>query len=138
MRVVYRTTEPQRMVLGATGFAIIAILLPLSVTAGAEILPQYRAPSRKVVVPNTAQQAFERGKGYLAQRDLNAAILAFSQAIGLKPNYAEAYCGRALAYIEKNEMAKAIADGTKAIDQSHRTRPETCSRVHQLRRGLLQ
>ncbi|MEI8372045.1 MAG: tetratricopeptide repeat protein [Planctomycetota bacterium] len=62
-----------------------------------------------------ATEAYERGISCLDSKDFDGAILAFTEAIRLKPCYAEAYSDRGLAYLEKDDVDKAIADCNEAI-----------------------
>jgi tetratricopeptide (TPR) repeat protein len=56
-----------------------------------------------------------RGLAYSEVRENNLAILDFSQAITLDPNYAPAYNDRGVAYKDNGEFDRAIEDYTHAI-----------------------
>ena len=64
-----------------------------------------------------AKEAYEKGKACLKKRHYEAAVLAFTDSIRLNPEYAEAYCGRGIAYAygRKPDHEKAITDYTEAI-----------------------
>lgn len=62
-----------------------------------------------------------RGEAYQALGDLNAALLDYSEAIKLKPDYALAYVRRGQVRQIKNLMDKAIEDYNRAL-----TLDETC------------
>ena len=52
-------------------------------------------------MPDIQQDAithYHLGNDYYKQRNLDAAIGAYSKAIELNPDYAEAYCGLGVAY----------------------------------------
>jgi tetratricopeptide (TPR) repeat protein len=65
--------------------------------------------------PDAANQALEKGRSLFDEGDYGAAIAAFTQATGLNPKCAEAYCSRGDARREKDELDMAIADYTEAI-----------------------
>ena len=62
-----------------------------------------------------AKTYFGEGTRYLLSGQLDAAVSALSKAIGLKPNYAEAYNNRALAYYELNQYPEAEEDFYTAL-----------------------
>jgi tetratricopeptide (TPR) repeat protein len=63
-----------------------------------------------------AQSHLERGEALSATRDYPAAIAAYSTAIQLKPDFAEAYNDRGFAYYLSGNAERAIADFTRAIE----------------------
>ncbi len=44
--------------------------------------------------PTSAAEACRRGQSCNANRDFDGAVVAYTQAIAVDPNSAEAYCGR--------------------------------------------
>jgi Tfp pilus assembly protein PilF len=78
--------------------ALIAVLLLPEVAASAD----------------AAGDAFQKGISYFEKEDYDAAITAFSEAIRLDPKDAKAYYGRAHAYLQKGEKAKADEDFARA------------------------
>ena len=66
---------------------------------------------------DTAEAYLKRGDRYSDIRDYDHAIADYNQATRLKPDYAEAYNNRGLAYSlsSKRQMANAIADYSQAI-----------------------
>ena len=62
-----------------------------------------------------AKEAFEKGKACLEKGDFEVAIAAFTEAIRLKPDYADAYCKRGIAYGRHRDLDRSIADITEAI-----------------------
>jgi len=63
----------------------------------------------------TDDEWYERGNEYLNSGDYTNAVTAYSEAIRLIANYAEAYFNRGRAYFNKNDFDRAIADFTEAI-----------------------
>jgi len=66
---------------------------------------------------------FNSGKTNYDKKDYDKAIVNFTEAIRLDPNYAEAYSYRAGAYYGKKDYDKAIADYTELI----RLKPDASS-----------
>lgn len=65
----------------------------------------------------TAAQWFERGYNLMAkEKNCQAAIMAFSEAIALNPLSASAYTNRGSAYAALRQHEAAFADYTKAIE----------------------
>lgn len=64
-----------------------------------------------------AQLALEQGDQEAGRKSYDQAIADYTRAIQLKPDFAEAYNNRGLAYAlkSKNQMQKAIADYGQAI-----------------------
>jgi cytochrome c-type biogenesis protein CcmH/NrfG len=62
-----------------------------------------------------ADQPFAQGQAALKQHNVDVAITAFTDAIHRDPKNAEAYYLRGVAYGEKGDAVRAIADRTKAI-----------------------
>lgn len=58
---------------------------------------------------------FDRGVDYYAKDDFDHAIVDWSEAITLDPNYTHAYNNRAKAYRAKGDYEHAIADYSEAI-----------------------
>lgn len=96
--------------------------LPIwSVVAGSLALQsQMSVPSVQTPVPNesveVAQVYLARGEALSGARSYAAAIEAYSQAIQLKPDFAEAYNDRGFAYYLRGNAERAIADFTRAIE----------------------
>ncbi|MFM2377090.1 MAG: hypothetical protein RLZZ165_2187 [Bacteroidota bacterium] len=74
--------------------------------------------ARKLVTMETSVPEQERARGIIAYweiKDFPAAILAYTHAIDLRPDYAEAYCNRSLAHHGLQQYDLAVDDSTKAI-----------------------
>ena len=66
-------------------------------------------------VPRPAVEAFNRGHDLIANRDYAGALTAFNTAVSLRPNWAQAYNGRASAYQGLQQYDAAVRDYTQAI-----------------------
>ena len=62
-----------------------------------------------------SQGSRRQGGDAYAKNDFDLALKCFTDAIRLKPDYAEAYCNRGDAYGKKGDRDKAIADYTEAV-----------------------
>jgi Tfp pilus assembly protein PilF len=62
-----------------------------------------------------ASEAFELGVGYLEKKQLDKAMVAFSEAIRLDPKFAQAYNGRGIIFALQGDTEKALADCCEAI-----------------------
>lgn len=83
----------------------------------------------------TAVQWLQKGYAYYDKyKDYNKAIAAFSQAIALNPQYAEAYNNRGAIYVDKGQYDLAMAEYDRAIAmkpryaQAHYNRGEVLGR----------
>jgi len=63
----------------------------------------------------TAYDFFERGNTYFNNQDYESAIINYTEAIKLNPNFAEAHYNRGLAYYNKGSIDLAITDYTMAL-----------------------
>lgn len=61
-----------------------------------------------------AQQWYAKGESEYSNSDYASAVDNYTKAIGLDPNYAEAYHGRGMAYDDMRKYKEAIADYDKA------------------------
>src|SRR3972149_1272449 len=62
-----------------------------------------------------ASEWFEKGLKYHTKGEYDKAIEAYTSAIVLNPNYADAYNNRGLEYDNKGQYDRAIEDFNKAI-----------------------
>src|SRR3990172_8362478 len=62
-----------------------------------------------------ASQWFEKGHQYAINKKYDEAIEAYTKAIALDPNYAQAYTNRGVAYYNKGQYDRAIEDYNRAI-----------------------
>lgn len=71
--------------------------------------PAFRTPA------SLARDEFNKGVDFQKKEDWDTAIACYTEAIRLKPDYANPYFGRGIAYDEKGEYDKAIKDHSEAI-----------------------
>jgi Tetratricopeptide repeat len=103
--------------------------IPAQTTDNAEPSSATREPAVEIAPPSDSEQSggFSIGK-HLAASNYNdtgaalydrqaydLAIIAFSKAINVEPNWADWYCNRGMAYRAKTEYDKAISDFNEAI-----------------------
>src|SRR5690606_16285079 len=104
-----------------TLWLLAGLLLAAQLSACSPIDP--RPPEPAVVTPQpdanpeaTATDYVNAGLQAIAERDVEAAIDAFTNAIDLDPDMAVAYLHRGNAYAEAQEAELAIADLDRAIE----------------------
>jgi tetratricopeptide (TPR) repeat protein len=83
------------------------------VTEDQQVAASEAAPVEKEEL--TAQEWFERGYVFGDNKNFSEAIRCYSEAIRLKPDYAEAYNNRGAARSEENDLQGALADYDEAI-----------------------
>ena len=71
-------------------------------------------PSGVALSTDPAKEAYEKEKACFQKKDYDGAVAAYTESSG-GPKNAETYYKRALAYLNKQESDKAIADCTEAI-----------------------
>lgn len=64
----------------------------------------------------SAESYFKEGQDKLELQDFTGAMVAFNQALALKPDYAEAYCSRANTKVAMKDARGALTDYNKAIE----------------------
>jgi tetratricopeptide (TPR) repeat protein len=77
-------------------------------------LPPLTGPVKAAVIAES-EAHFDRGSKCVKEGSFERAILHFTRAIALDPNYAEAYAKRRLCHNKIGEFPKAIADSSEAI-----------------------
>lgn len=95
--------------------ALDAVLHPVSATVQKEVKKQQVAASKATPVKEkelTAQEWFEKG---VKSADLDEKIHCYTEAIRIKPDYAEPYNNRGIARKKKGDLDGAIKDYTEAI-----------------------
>lgn len=105
--------------------AVLALMLALSLCAcGKKAAEEGTESPGAGQEPLTWQEQYDLGVRYLSEGDYEQAIIAFTAAIKIDPKRAEAYLGRADAYIGSGEteenLAAALADyeAVLALDES--------------------
>ncbi len=69
----------------------------------------------KAVSLNLYEAYFFRAVAYQLQSDNNAAILDYTRAMGLKPDFVAAYINRGKVYFDKGDHDRSLADVNEAI-----------------------
>jgi tetratricopeptide (TPR) repeat protein len=69
-----------------------------------------------IVTATTAEEWNEQGFRFLESGDYEKAIECFDKAIGLNPNYTDAYLNRGLAYWYLKQNERAIEDFEKVLE----------------------
>ena len=72
-------------------------------------------PDNSQGVVGDAEDFYQRGKDLYKRKQYDQAIDVLTQAIRLKPDYAEAFSERGLAYVHKDDYDRAIQDYTQAL-----------------------
>ncbi|MDR1128307.1 MAG: tetratricopeptide repeat protein, partial [Treponema sp.] len=89
-------------------------------TAGAAVTaPVIQPAPHQIPTANTAQSYFDQGKIFFDRKDYETAIIAFTEAVELDPDFAEAYAFRARSY-DGLDNDKALADAELAIQLNPR------------------
>lgn len=113
-------TSPRRI-----KFLFLAIGVGLCAVVAGWMLVTYFTPV--VGLPDAAIDAYANGAAELYQYDSAKAIAAYDQAIGLAPNYANAYRDRATAKYLENDVAGAATDLAAARANGDNTTDTTSS-----------
>jgi len=106
---------------------IIALLVALALLAGfvlyksitqpnPQCLSSHMTPSQPPATLDTARDYFELGNYDYDLGDCDQAIADYTHAIGINPQYAEAYNNRAYTYMMQNDYSPALADLNRAIE----------------------
>jgi tetratricopeptide (TPR) repeat protein len=96
-----------------------AVIHPLSSQAkrGADIQKAAVRKTAKVTEKEiSAEEWFEKGYKYGEAKNYDEAIQCYTEAIRLKPDYAEPYNNRGLARADKGDLTGAIKDYTRSIE----------------------
>ena len=93
--------------IGAVAISAIAQLTPVVAISA-------KVPSPAVVAATKAENFFIQGNEKYQKGDYQGALQAFSQAIVLNPNYAQAYNNRGVACRALGDKQGAVADFNQA------------------------
>lgn len=100
--------------------AVVAAVALAALVGGAEAGTTKKsstAPSRDAAqVQDKAAQHVQQGMTYVKMKDFENAIIEYTRAIELLPNYAVAYANRGVAYMQQQKLNKASDDLRKAAD----------------------
>ena len=64
--------------------------------------------------PRNVYAMFNKGNAYLIMQNYTAAISCYDEALGIKPDFGEAYYNRGLMYLRLGNKEKGVADLSKA------------------------
>jgi len=73
------------------------------------------AAAGEAVLNVSAEEWFKKGYVYAEMGNYRAAVKAYTQAIRMNPEYADAYANRGISYTELEDLRPAIRDFTKAV-----------------------
>ena len=90
------------------------VALPL-VALALLVGPLAAAVPGTALAQSSAEDAYNMARDALQRSDYQTAVDAFSRAIGMDPNLAQAYVGRATAYVYEGNVQQAIADFNQAL-----------------------
>jgi Flp pilus assembly protein TadD len=97
---------------------VLAIVLMGLLVAGMAGLASAGTPTKRSDSPKVsarAEQHVAQGMTYVKMKDYENAIIEFTSAIELAPNYAVAYADRGIAYMQQRKFNKAGDDLLKAV-----------------------
>ena len=113
----------ERMVRLAGWFGSVVLVLALAVVGAAAagtVAPSKKTPAKTqaqdtAAAAARAEQHVVQGMNYIKMKDFDNAIVEFTRATDLMPNYAVAYSNRGVAYIQQRKLNKASDDLLKAV-----------------------
>lgn len=103
-------------------FAFITLLivtasaLPAAAQTGAQQPAPTPSPQRSTTSTLVGSEWFTAGTNALDIGDYDAAILNFSLVTLFNPTFSQAYFGRALGYLGRDDIDRALTDTTRAIE----------------------
>jgi serine/threonine protein kinase/Flp pilus assembly protein TadD len=93
----------------------VALVAPTPTPAPTPAPAPRPTPTPTSTFVGNAQAAFNLGDTYFFKKEYDMAIIEYTEAIRLKPDYADAYFSRGASYLFKGDYDHAIADYTEAI-----------------------
>ncbi len=79
------------------------------------MMPAHSAASGEKVLSMSAEEWLSKGFVYEEMGNSRVAVRAYTQAIRINPEYADAYSNRGISYTELEDFRPAIRDFSKAI-----------------------
>lgn len=85
-----------------------------------------------------ARKYYERGEAFLNNKQYNEAAAAFKSAIKADPNFADAYCGLGIAYLEMGALddAKAAVETASRLKANRRLVHELLTAIRRAEKSL--
>ena len=117
-RISRRPLSPALLVAGLLALAVLALLLVLGLSVfrqGPASAARRSTPVASPVPGDPLASALARGDDAFDREDYAAAVLAYTDAIALNPNSAEAYNDRGLAHYRLDDAAAALDDYNRAL-----------------------
>jgi tetratricopeptide (TPR) repeat protein len=124
MKITWRPSVQSCPIIAGLCVAMIVAIVVSACRRAPQQDGQCSNPRRRAAVypqdAKTADEALKRGDEAYDAGNCNQAIAAYTQAVALNPEYAEAYNNRAYTYMRMQEYAPALKD----LDQALRIRPD--------------
>jgi Flp pilus assembly protein TadD len=112
------TIEKMACILSRMGLVVLLTAVTIGAAAAGTPAATKRAPAKtdSAQAAARAEQHVVQGMTYIKMKDFDNAIVEFTRAIDLMPNYAVAYANRGVAYIQQQKLNKASDDLRKAVE----------------------
>jgi tetratricopeptide (TPR) repeat protein len=121
-----RVTVTRMRYTEGTRTAVRAALLAMPVVAGWVMLSMWRTDRRDLRA--TVPLHLKQGRKHQVQKEYDAALREYNQAIRIAPELGEAYCGRGIVYQAMGDTVRALADFDRALAHDSRLAPAYLAR----------
>jgi Flp pilus assembly protein TadD len=116
--MTHRNAERTAVVPVTVGAIVLMLLLVAGMAGPVSAGTTKKAPSgggTAAADQARAEQHVNQGMTYIKMKDYDNAIIEFTRATDLIPNYAVAYSNRGVAYMQQRKFNKAMDDLSKAV-----------------------